>query len=115
MLLVVSVAVLQPHILTLAWVTRCITALIVSDFSAKIQTYFVTSKFFPNIVVILVMVILVKIDFGYAVICSLYININIYIIVADFDNQFSILTILTLTTLTAFRVFLRPAWETNFP
>jgi len=32
--------------------------------------------------------------------CSLYIN-NIYIIVADFDNAFSILTILTLTVLTA--------------
>ena len=32
--------------------------------------------------------------------CSLYININIYYIVADFDNPKSILTILTLTTLT---------------
>ena len=32
-------------------------------------------------------------DFGNAVICSLYININIYIIVTDFDSVFfSILT-----------------------
>ena len=35
--------------------------------------------------------------------CSLYININIYIIVADFDSLFSILTKMTMTTLTATR------------
>jgi hypothetical protein len=39
-----------------------------------------------NVVVILVKVILVIFDFGNAVICSLYININIYIIVTDFDS-----------------------------
>ena len=46
-------------------------------------------------VVKVVKVKMVKIDFGYAV--KAHYNIKFYIIVADFDNQISILTKMTLT------------------
>ena len=51
-------------------------------------------------VVIMVKVKMVKIDFGNAVICSLYINNYYLYIVDDFDNSISILTKMTMTTLT---------------
>ena len=44
------------------------------------------TKFAPPIRGHLVMVILVKIDFGNAVICSLYINILIFIYSGDYDT-----------------------------
>ena len=68
MLLVVSVAVLQPHIFTLAWVTRCMTALIILRIFGKDTNLFRNLQIFSKYCGHLVIWSFVKIDFGNAVI-----------------------------------------------